>query len=630
MFVIRRSEHNPILSPVHDHPWESYATFNGSPIRVGKEVHLLYRTQSTPERFENTSFSMSQVCRAISKDGVHFTNRTSYIAPTEIWERYGCEDPRVTYLGGKYYTFYTALSHFPFDAQGIKIGLAISKDLETITEKHLVTPFNSKAMALFPEKIDGKYTMILTANPDMPPSKIAIAQCENEEDMWSHDFWSKWYKNIDKYTINLKRKSDDQIEVGSAPIKTKHGWLLIYAHIQKYFSPDKIFGIEAVLLDLKNPQKIVGRTTSPFLVPEETYEKYGTVPNTIFPSGALVEGDLLKIYYGSTDTTVSVAEVNLDNLLFSILGGRDKVVVRAPENPIMAPTNSKWESKAVFNPAIIDLEGKVHILYRAMSDDNTATVGYASSKNGVDIYERSANPIYTPTEHFERKGVPNGNSGCEDPRITQIGNRLYMCYTAFNGIESPAVALTSISLTDFLTHKWRWTQPQLISPVGVDDKDACIVPFKKGKKHLFIHRINHEIWGSFVDLNNPERSNEHVVIMRPRPGMWDSKKIGLSCPPIEIEQGWLFIYHGISDDGVYRTGVSLLDKKDPTKVIARTTDFIFEPKEKYELEGQVGNVVFPCGAIIRKKHLYIYYGAADSVLGVAFAKVDDILNMLLA
>jgi hypothetical protein len=75
------------------------------------------------------------------------------------------------------------------------------------------------------------------------------------------EFWEKWYKNVDKHTINLKRKDDDQIEVGSAPIKTKHGWLLIYAHIQKYFSPDKIFGIEAVLLDLKNPQKIVGRTT---------------------------------------------------------------------------------------------------------------------------------------------------------------------------------------------------------------------------------------------------------------------------------------------------------------------------------------------------------------------------------
>jgi predicted GH43/DUF377 family glycosyl hydrolase len=599
------------------------------PFTLASRYIMLYRALSTPEPFENTTFSLSQICKAQSKDGLHFTHRRAFITPDREWERYGCEDPRVTYLNGKYYTFYTALSHFPFNAQGIRIGLAISDDLEIVKEKYMVTPFNSKAMALFPEKISGMYTMILTANSDMPPSKIAIAQCDREEDIWSPDFWNKWYKNIDKYTLNLKRKDDDQIEVGSVPIKTKYGWLLVYAHIQRYFSDQKIFGIEAVLLDLKNPQKIVGRTTNPFLVPEETYEKYGTVPNTIFPSGAYVDGDNLKIYYGSTDTTISVAEVNMDNLLFSMLGGREKLIVRAPENPIIKPTQHKWERKATFNPAVIDLQGTIHLLYRAMGDDNTTTMGYATTQDGVHITERSDHPVYTPSESFERKGVPNGNSGCEDGRLTLVGDRLYMCYTAFNGIEPPAVALTSISINDFLAHRWRWERPTLISPVGTDDKDACIVPFKKGKKHLFIHRINHEIWASFIDLQNPTRVTTHEVLMRPRPGMWDSAKIGLSCPPIEIEQGWLFIYHGISDDGIYRTGVALLDKKDPTKVIGRSTDFIFEPIEKYEREGQVGNVVFPCGAIIRKKHLYIYYGAADSVTGVAFAKVEDLLKMLL-
>ncbi|MDQ3014776.1 MAG: hypothetical protein M3Q73_02860, partial [bacterium] len=440
MYVVRRSEHNPLLSPIQDHPWEGYAVFNGSPIKLKKETHLLYRALSTPEKFENTSFSMSQICKAVSKDGVHFTKRTAFITPEKEWERYGCEDPRVTYLNGKYYTFYTALAHFPFNADGIRIGLAISKDLETISEKHLVTPFNSKAMALFPEKINGKFTIILTANSDLPPSKIGIAQFDTEEDMWSAELWQKWYKNIDKHTINLKRKEDDQIEVGGVPIKTKHGWLLVYAHIQKYFSDHKIFGIEAVLLDLKDPRKIVGRTDTPLLVPEESYEKYGTVPNTIFPSGTIIEGDMLRIYYGSTDTTVSMAEVNLPNLLFSMLGGKDELFARDPKNPILKPIANVWEKKAVFNPAVIDLGGKVHILYRAMGDDNTSVVGYAASENGIKVTERLKNPIYTPRISYERKGVPNGNSGCEDARITQISNRLYMTYTAYNGIEAPAVA----------------------------------------------------------------------------------------------------------------------------------------------------------------------------------------------
>ncbi len=118
--------------------------------------------------------------------------------------------------------------------------------------------------------------------------------------------------------------------------------------------------------------------------------------------------------------------------------------------------------------------------------------------------------------------------------------------------------------------------------------------------------------------------------MRPRPGMWDSKKIGLSCPPILTSEGWLFIYHGISDDGVYSVGLALLDLKDPTKVIARSTDSVFVPKEKYEKEGIVNNVVFPCGAIIRKRHLYMYYGGADLVVGVAVAKMDDVMATLLS
>ncbi|MBX4197744.1 hypothetical protein KW782_00210 [Candidatus Parcubacteria bacterium] len=629
MFVVRRSVHNPILSPVQDHPWEAYAVFNGCPIQIRSTTHLLYRAMSTPERFENSQFSMSQICKATSKDGIHFGNRSAYITPEKEWERYGCEDPRVTYLNGKYYTFYTALSHFPFNAEGIKIGVAVSNDLETITAKHLVTPFNSKAMALFPEKINGKFTMILTANSDLPPSKIAIAQCEREEEMWSAEFWNKWYKNIDSHIVNLKRKDDDQIEVGAVPLKTKYGWLLIYAHIQKYFSPDKVFGIEAVLLDLKDPKKIIGRTSSPMFVPEESYEKYGTVPNTIFPSGAVIEGDTLRIFYGSTDTTVSITEVTLSHLIFSMLGGREKILLRSAKNPILKPTKNSWENRAVFNPAAFELHGQVHLLYRAMSEDNTSTIGYAVSNDGVTISERLKDPIYTPHETFERKGVPNGNSGCEDARAVLVGNRIYMTYTAYNGIEPPAVAMTSITADDFLARRWRWEPSILISPVGTDDKDACIMPVKKGRKHLFIHRINHEIWASFVDLINPTRVTDHVVIMKPRPGMWDSKKVGLSCPPLETEYGWLFVYHGISDDGIYRAGLALLDKKDPTKVIARSSDFIFEPKEKYEREGQVGNVVFPCGAVIRKNMLYMYYGAADSYAGVAVGNVEDLIATLL-
>src|SRR3989344_9621193 len=163
MFVVRRHEDNPILNPISQSSFESYAAFNGNPVEVGKNILMLYRAQSLPERFENNSFSLSTIGIAESTDGVHFKKRRQFIVPEEEWERYGCEDPRVTKLGGKYFIFYTALSVYPFAKEGIKVGVAISDDMKTITEKHLVTPFNAKAMTLFPEKIGGKYVVLLTA-----------------------------------------------------------------------------------------------------------------------------------------------------------------------------------------------------------------------------------------------------------------------------------------------------------------------------------------------------------------------------------------------------------------------------------------------------------------------------------
>lgn len=629
MFVVRRSEHNPILAPAAANPWEAYSAFNGSPIYVGKATHILYRAMSIPEKFENSSFSLSTIGHAVSEDGFHFRNRRQFITPEHSWERYGCEDPRVTKLKGKYYIFYTALAHYPFNADNIKVAVAISKDMKTVTEKHLVTPFNAKAMVLFPEKVKGKFTAILAVNTDRPPSKIAIAQFDKEEDMWSEDFWNKWYKDLDQHVIELKRESGDQVEVGAPPIKTKGGWLVIYSHIQNYGSGNVIFGIEAVLLDLKNPLKIVGRTHGPILVPEESYEKYGVAPNIAFPSGALIDGKILHIYYGGADTTCAVASVHLAHLIRSMRGMNSKVIVRASKNPIISPNNNAWEKKATFNPAAIALGGKIHILYRAMSDDNTSRFGYAFTTDGVKIKYRYDKPVYGPREDFERKGVPNGNSGCEDPRLTQIGDRIYMCYTAFNGLESPAVAMTHISASDFESMQWKWSKPVLLSPEGVDDKDACIVPIERQGMQLLFHRIDNAICATYIDINNPTRKTERTVVLKSRPMMWDSNKVGISVPPIWTKHGWLLIYHGVSDKGVYRVGLALLDEQNPMHVIAQTTDFILEPVMPYEKNGQVGNVVFPCGAVLKRGIVYIYYGGGDSVICVAYAKLSDLLDILL-
>jgi predicted GH43/DUF377 family glycosyl hydrolase len=632
MFTVTRSKHNPILTPDHMNSFEAYAAFNGCPIRVGKNIALLYRAQAEPESYQGSRFSLSSIGCAWSHDRVHFNIKNQLVTPDEVWERYGCEDPRVTKIDGKYFIFYTALSNFPFNAEGIKVAVAVSDDLKTISEKHLVTPFNAKAMTLFPEKIKGKYVAILSVNTDLPPAKLAVAEFTTLEQMWDEEFWKKWYAELDKHVLEIPRLPSDQVEVGAPPIKTKDGWLFVYSHIQKYFTNDKLFGIEAVLLDLKNPHKIIGSTNGAMLAPEESYEKYGTAPNIVFPSGALIDRDVLSVYYGATDTTCAVAHVNLPRLLASMkFPHKETDFVRMSKKPILVPRpHVPWEAKAVFNPAAIRIDGTTYVLYRAMSLDNTSVIGLAETKDGVKITYRPDVPVYVPRESFEDKKVPNGNSGCEDPRLVQIKDHIYMYYTAYNGVNTPSIAVSSIAVKDFVAHVWKWSKPSLVTRDGYDDKDGCIHPEKVNGKYFLFHRVNNMICGDYGSSPSfPERNTfKNIPVMTPRPGMWDEKKVGMSVPPIKTDKGWLLLYHGISDHGTYRIGAVLLDKRDPTIILARTTDFLFEPREKYEKEGQIGNVVFPCGAVVVKDMIHMYYGAADSVINVASLSLKKLLASL--
>ncbi len=638
MYVVKRSQQNPILIPDRNHYWEASATFNMSIIKKGKTFYGIYRALSAVDKLRKPE-QISIIGIGKSKDGLHFEDRMPFIEPEEPWEKFGCEDPRVTYFEGQYYIFYTALSVYPYAAPGIKCAVAVSKDLKTIDERHLVTPFNAKAMTLFPERIGGKITVIVSVNTDMPPVKIAIAQVDYIEQLWDQKFWDKWYAEIDTHTINLKRNATDHVEVGATPLKTTHGgWLLVYSHIQNYFQGaeklDRVFGIEAVLLDQENPTEIVGRTAGPLLVPTEAYEILGSVADTIFPSGAIIQKDILSIYYGASDTTVCVANMSMCDLIGTIcpITAGKFSFKRAKNNPIILPNAMhSWEAKAVFNPAAIRLAGKTHILYRTFADDNTSYIGYASSKDGVTIDERLPEPIYVPRENFELKKVAGGNSGCEDPRITEIGETLYMCYTAFDGIGPPRVAISSISEKNFLAKNWKWEKPVLITPEGFDDKDTCIFPEKVDGHYYVLHRVANEICGDYIkSLDFTTQSIKRCIrVIGPRINMWDSSKVGIASPPIKTKKGWLLLYHGVSKShNTYRVGAVLLDLKDPAIVLARTADPIFEPVEKYEKIGIVNNVVFPCGITKDKGTVFIYYGGADTVTGVATMDLDVILNAL--
>ncbi|MDO8624166.1 MAG: hypothetical protein Q7R54_02310 [bacterium] len=629
MFVVHREPHNPILSPRREHPWEALGAYNPAAIKMADGVRMYYRALANPAALVSPYAGQSTIGMAYSEDGIHFHSRRQVLMPKESWEAFGCEDPRATTLEGKTYLSYTALGGYPYNADNIRVGIAISKEGEHFDERHLVTPFNAKAFALFPDKVDGKYAAFLSVHTDRPPGEVCLALADKIEDFWSADFWTTWYADWGSHALKLRRSEHDHIETGAPPIKTDQGWLFFYSYIVNYFGGGpRVFGVEAALLDLKNPLNVIGRTY-PFLVPQEIYEQYGLVPDIVFPTSAIVNNnDTIDLYYGAADTTCAKATLKMRDLLATLdAKGPVRPLMRAKENPILEPRDG-FEKVAAFNAAAVELEGKVHLLYRAMGDDHTSTIGLAISKDGIHIDERLDKPCYVPRADFELKHS-SGNSGCEDPRAIVIDDMLYMTYTAYDGNKAPRGAITSISVKDFLARRFdKWALPIHVTPDQVDDKDVGLLPEAVKGQYLLYHRVSGRVCADLLpDLTFKKPVSRCIEIMGPREGMWDALKVGIAGPPIKVENGWLLIYHGVSRRSRYRLGAALLDPYG-TIVLARTADPIFEPVEEYEKNGEVGQVVFSCGQIVRGDTLYLYYGGGDRVLGVATGSVSHILSTL--
>ncbi|MDE2025674.1 MAG: hypothetical protein KGJ07_04225 [Patescibacteria group bacterium] len=641
---VARYENNPIIMPNPYNLWEGDSAFNCSVVKEDGLYKFVYRAISTNQEWRGKTIKLSTIGYCESVDGYHVGNRKLFIKPEYPWEEFGCEDPRITKIDNKYVIFYTAISAYPPGPDSIRVAVAVSDDLKTVKEKHLVTPFNAKAMALFPQKINGKYYAILTPNTDRPPARVSIAEFDSFDQIWDQDYWQHWYGNLGKHVLPLLQSTGDQIEVGSAPILTSKGWLVLYCTIENYFATyqrPKVFRIDGVLLDSENPMIIRGKTREPLLIPQTYYELYGNIPNIIFPSGALLEQDKLLIYYGATDTTSCVASVNVNELLAEMETNPAKLV--APNfmpakrlmpfegNPILfAKENRDWEAKTVFNPAAIDLGGKIHLLYRAMGQEDTSVMGYASSTDGFHIDDRLPDPAYVPREDFEKKNKPGVGSGCEDPRLTLIDDKVYMLYTAYNGLI-PRVALTFISPADFMAKKWNWSTPILITSEKTGDKDAAILPEKINGKYAIFHRVEPDIWIDFVDnLDFTDRRYlDGQVLFSPRKDMWDSGKIGIGSTPIKTPIGWVLIYHAITkEDNKYRIGLALLDLLDPTKVLVRLDYPILEPTRDYSYHGIRPGAVFTNGAVLKDDVLYVYYGASDQVICVARVYFSSVLETL--
>ncbi len=323
---------------------------------------------------------------------------------------------------------------------------------------------------------------------------------------------------------------------------------------------------------------------------------------------------------------------------------------RHESNPIIEPREGNyWEMKATFNPGAIYADHRVHLLYRAIGGDDVSVLGYASSDDGISFDERSNEPAYMPlstkmtTPKEEQKPLESAyfsgggwNGGCEDPRLTLIGDRVYLTYTAFDGWGSIRIALSSITLQDFLNKNWKWKRPALISPAGEIHKNWVLFPEKIHGKFAILHSISPKILVDYFDSLD-DFDEEEVVIKSKydrvsNTGAWDSWIRGAGPPPLKTKDGWLLLYHAMDfrDPNRYKLGAMLLDIDDPTKILYRSRTPILEPDFDYENHGFKAGVVYSCGAVINDGELYVYYGGADSVTCVAMANVEKFLNELKA
>ncbi len=318
---------------------------------------------------------------------------------------------------------------------------------------------------------------------------------------------------------------------------------------------------------------------------------------------------------------------------------------RSHHNPIIEPRRYPWESKATFNPAAVLARGKVHIVYRAIGDNDSSALGYAGSYDGYNITDRPTYAIFRRDNHFHRpdlKASPidyvsggGWNGGCEDPRLTLLGDTVYMLYTAFDGWGSLRIALTSIKLEDFEKQKWNWKKPVLISPPGEIHKNWVLFPEKINGKFAILHSFYPNILIDYFDnLDELDGKTRFIKSNNTRPidpaRAWDSWFRGVGPSPIRTDVGWLVLYHAMDHKNPdrYRMGAVILDINDPTRILFRSAYPILEPEEYYENNGFKWGVVYSCGAVVKNGTLFVYYGGADKVVGVATIKLAELLEDL--
>lgn len=333
------------------------------------------------------------------------------------------------------------------------------------------------------------------------------------------------------------------------------------------------------------------------------------------------------------------------------------------EGIILKKTSLEFENEGVLNPAAIRAGDSVHLFYRAVRKGNNSSIGYCRLDGPLTVAERWDKPVIVPEFEYESQGV-------EDARIVKIDDTYYLTYTGYDGTNARGALATSKDLMHFTkkgiivppityaefvfhaesagnvnenyyhNHKFYYQEADPEKKMMLWDKNVIFFPRKINGKLVFLHRIRPGIQivsvNCLKDLTNEfwkiyfQDLQEHIVL-DPR-FKHESSYIGSGCPPVETEHGWLLIYHGVeeTDRGlIYSACAALLDLNDPSKELARLPYALFSPELEWELHGEVNNVVFPTGTSLFGNTLFIYYGAADTLIACASVNFPELVAELL-
>lgn len=304
------------------------------------------------------------------------------------------------------------------------------------------------------------------------------------------------------------------------------------------------------------------------------------------------------------------------------IAGRN-VIERYTGNPILSLEELPFPCNTVFNTASVKFGDEYILLMRV---ENLAGRSVFALARSLDGYSFTVEPNFVMTPSNEEPFKTYEALGIEDPRITFMDGVYYIMYTAYS---KHGARLALAKTTDFRTYE----RIALISEP--DNKNGVLFPKKINGRYARLDRpysgVYGAMWVSYSDDLIAWYDSE--VVMTPRPGYWDTDRIGAGVPPIELDYGWLEIYHGVKNTSfgpIYRMGAVLLDLENPAQVIARSAVPILSPREMYERVGDVGNVVFACGAVIEDDGvLKLFYGASDTYICVGTARVTDIVDTCL-